>query len=406
MSPMLIVGVLLLVGFLFGEVAQRFRLPKIIGYIIAGVLLNPQLCHFIPANLPDKTNGVENLALSFITFSIGGSLYYKELKKLGKGILCITFFEAEVAFLAIMAGFLVSLPFLAHNVPSSQWFTYFIPISLLLACLGAPTDPSVAMAVNLEYRPKGEVSSTMLSVAALDDVLGIMNYSIAVVVAQTVISHAKFSGHTAFITPMAIIAGSILLGVVFGLAFNTVTNWLRKESEGVLIVIILSSLTICYGTATLIKVDELLALMAMGAVVANFNQMRERVFQVLERYLDELIFLVFFTISGMHINFAGIPKALPAIILFTIFRIIGKYGGTAFGASLAGSSLRVKKYTAGGLIPQGGIVIGLALIIQQNPAFKEFGNILLNVVVGTVIINEVLGTILTKRSLKSAGEIS
>lgn len=406
MSPMLLVGLLLLIGFIFGEIAQRLKFPKITGYIIAGVLLNPQLCHFIPANMPDRTNGVENLALSFITFSIGGSLYYKELKKLGKGILCITFFEAETAFVAIMAGFLVALPFLAHKVPPSEWFTYFIPISLLLACLGAPTDPSVAMAVQLEYRPKGAVSGTMLSVAALDDVLGIMNYSIAIVAAQTVISHTKFSAHTAFITPAAIITGSILLGIVFGFVFNIVTDWLKKESEGVLIVVILSSLTICYGTATFIHVDELLTLMAMGAVVVNFNKMRERVFQVLERYLDELIFLVFFTLSGMHINFSGIPKALPAILLFIIFRIIGKYSGTAIGASLARSTPEVKKYTAGGLIPQGGIVIGLALLIQQNPAFKEFGDVLINVVVGTVIINEVLGTILVKKSLKLAGEIS
>ena len=43
---------------------------------------------------------------------------------------------------------------------------------------------------------------------------------------------------------------------------------------------------------------------------------------------------------------------------------------------------KIKKYVAGGLVPQGGIVIGLALLVQQNPVFSSFSHILLNIVIG------------------------
>ncbi|MDD3088897.1 MAG: cation:proton antiporter [Candidatus Omnitrophica bacterium] len=405
MNGMLLVGLLILVGFLLGEAAQRFKLPKVTGYILAGVLMNPQICPLVPPSLPTRTNGVESLALAFITFSIGGSLFFPTLKKLGKGIFYITILEAEMAFFAIVGGFLLVLPFLAPEVPRNMWFTYFIPASLLLGCLGSPTDPSVAMAVGIEYKAKGEVSSTMLSVAALDDVTGIMNYSIAVVAAQTIIAHERFSAAAAFLTPAYQIFGAIFVGIVFGLILNFTTKWIKKETEGVLIVVLLSALAFCYGTCTFMKVDELLATMTMGVIVVNFNAMKESIFKLLERYLDDLIFVVFFTLSGMHINISVIPKAAAAIVLFVIFRLIGKYLGTAIGARLAGSSAAVKKYVAGGLVPQGGIVIGLALLMQQNPAFKDVADLMLSVVVGSVIINELMGPIITKSCLKGAGEI-
>jgi len=65
----------------------------------------------------------------------------------------------------------------------------------------------------------------------------------------------------------------------------------------------------------------------------------------------------------------------------------------------------VKKYAAGGLIPQGGIVIGLALLIKQNPTFDGISDIIISVILGATIIHEIIGPILAKIALKKAGEI-
>jgi len=176
MQSILVVGVIVFTGFLLGEIATKFKLPKVTGYILAGILLNPHFFNLMPQDFVKHTNLVTNISLFFITFSVGGTLLYPRIKKLGRGILCITIFEAKLAFLAVIIGFLTIAPFFVH-LPQATWFATFIPLSILLGSLGSPTDPSATLAITQQYKARGEVSSTIMGVAAFDDVLGIINWS-------------------------------------------------------------------------------------------------------------------------------------------------------------------------------------------------------------------------------------
>ena len=143
----------------------------------------------------------------------------------------------------------------------------------------------------------------------------------------------------------------------------------------------------------------------MGIILVNFNRMHVKIFNMLERYTEELIFVLFFTISGMHLNFSVIAGNWIIIVLFVLFRSLGKYFGVVTGSYLSRASAKVKRYTAGGLIPQGGIVIGLALLVQQNSIFSQFSNILINIIIGATVIHELTGPILAKIAIHRAGEI-
>ncbi len=404
MNPFLIIGIVLFLGFFLGQEFQRFKLPKILGYLLAGIILNPQICSFMPVDILKKTDPLENIAIAFIAFSIGGSIVFPEIKKLGKSIIYITIFEAEVTFLVIFAGLLLVLPLVMPDYQST-WAVAFIPLSLLLGCLGAPTDPSVALAIDHEYKAKGEVSSTILNVAAFDDVLGIINYSVAFVIAKTIILQTPFNFNAAFLSPLMIIVGSTLIGAVLGFVFNFITTRITRESEGAFFVLVLSFITLCWGISSFLHAEEILSIMVMGIVVANYNRKPEKIFYMLERYSEELVFLIFFTLSAMHLNLNIKPIAFIVLILFVAFRTIGKFTGTAIGANLAHSSPGIKKYTANGLIPFGGIVVGLALMMQQDPVFKGISSFFVSTIIGATIINEFFGPIFLKRALKKAGEI-
>ena len=404
MQPILIVGIIVITGFLFGELAERIRLPKITGYILAGILLNPDVVKFMPSDVIKHTALVTNISLSFITFSVGGTLLYSRIKKLGKSILYITLFEAESAFICVIVGLLIVMPFFMHAT-NSAWATTFIPISILLAALASPTDPSATLAITHEYKAKGSVSSTIMAAAAFDDVLGIINYSLAVVIANTLIMHKAFNVENSLLEPLRIIAGALLLGSAFGVIFNKVSSLLSKKSDGVLIVLVLGFLTLCFGTASLVQVDQLLSTMVMGIVVVNFNLHRDKVFAILERYTEELIFVLFFTISGMQLDFGVLAKSFILVLFFVLFRTIGKVLGTRTGAWLSNAPPTVKKYAAGGLIPQGGIVIGLALMMKQDPAFSAISDIIISVTIGSTVVHELIGPIIAKTVLKKAGEI-
>lgn len=108
----------------------------------------------------------------------------------------------------------------------------------------------------------------------------------------------------------------------------------------------------------------------------------------------------------MHLDFSVLVSNYLFILIFVVFRSIGKFSGTILGGKISKASLSVQKFTAGGLISQGGIVIGLALVIKQNPAFNSISDIIINVIIGATIIHEILGPVISKFALEKAGEIT
>ncbi|MBS3732138.1 MAG: cation:proton antiporter, partial [Desulfobacterales bacterium] len=120
---------------------------------------------------------------------------------------------------------------------------------------------------------------------------------------------------------------------------------------------------------------------------------------------EELIFVLFFTISAMHLNFAALSGGLGFVALFVLFRAAGKFAGTFLGAALSGAPRKVRRYTAFGLLPQGGIVIGLALMIRGNPEFAPIADTFIGIVIGATVIHELIGPVMAKLALNRSGEI-
>lgn len=404
MEPLLIIGIILFTGFIFGELCTRVKLPKVTGYILAGVILNPNLTHVIPRSFIEHTALLTNISLSFITFSVGGTLFFPKVRRLGKTILFITLFEAEFAFLFVIIAFSLLGPVILSGSALSM-LSFFIPLSLLIASLASPTDPSATLAIEHQYHAEGEVTSAIMAVAAFDDILGILNYSFAVALSGVFIVHQPLGMHS-IVQPFASILGAVILGCLFGLILNIFSKIIVKETEGALITLIISLLALCFGSARVAGFDELLSTMTMGIVVVNYNIKRDKLFKILERYTEELIFVLFFTISAMHLDFSVLVSNYLFILIFVISRSMGKFSGTLVGGKLSKASASVQKFTAGGLIPQGGIVIGLALVIKQNPAFNSISDIIMNVIIGATIIHEIVGPVISKFALGKAGELT
>ena len=205
--------------------------------------------------------------------------------------------------------------------------------------------------------------------------------------------------------PIVIIIISIGFGILAGILLNLLVKITKRETDGVLLVEVFGLLLICFGVSHWLGLDELLSTMSMGAMVVNFNSKRDQIFKLLERYIEELILVLFFVLAGMHLNFSVVSSSLLLIILFVILRTLGKFVGVYLGAHISHSPKKVKKYTFGGIIPQGGIVIGLALMIKQNPAFENISDIIIGVIIGATIIHELIGPVSAKIALKKADEL-
>ena len=396
-------GIVILLGFLCGELAKKIKFPKVSGYIFAGIILNPDIFGIISTDFIDNSGSLIHIALAFITFSVGGSLFYENIRKSGKVILTLTAMEAFFAFLLVAITSFVALHFVFGLFDSWQ---LDLACALVLGALAAPTDPSATLAVEAEYHAKGPVSSTVLEVAAFDDIFGIVFYTLCVAAAVVFTSDVPISTGNILWSLGSSIGGGIGIGIGAGWLFNKSTDIFNKETEGELIVLISGFLMATYGVATMLHVDELLTTMTLGAVIVNFNSQRERIFNIIERYTDELIFVLFFTLSGLHLQFESISGNLPIIAIFILARFAGKFLGIFTGSILAGAPAVVRKYAAGGLIPQGGIVIGLALLLTKNNAFHEIANAIIGIVIGATVVHEIIGPMISKYFLKKSGDIS
>lgn len=402
MNILLSTGILIFIGFLLGELATKISLPKVSGYIIAGVLLNPGLTSIVSSEYIEASDPLINLSLSVITFHIGGSLSISKIRAQGKLILVMTLFESLFAYLSVFAFLFIASHFVFNLFDS---LTLALAFSLIIASLAAPTDPSATLAVMNEYKARGPVSSSVLEIAAFDDIMGIILFTLSLASAKLLMGSSDASFTSSLWHLLGNIGLAVGLGVCFGLMFNLLSRMFVKESDGALIVMIIGILLACFGTAQFLDLDELLSTLSMGVMVVNYNKNQQNIFGVVERYTEELIFVIFFTLSGLHLQLSSLSGSYILIALFVVARALGKYGGIYVSSSWLKALPVVRKYTTGGLFPQGGIVIGLALTVLKDKAFDDFSTLVMGVVLGAAIIHELIGPVVSKYSLKKAGEI-
>lgn len=402
MNIILSIGLLIFTGYIFGELAEKIKLPKISGYILAGILLNPDLSGIMSHQFVENTDPLLSISLSFITFSIGGSLSAKKLRTTGSKVLLLTVFESFFSFFLVFLFMFLTLYFFIHIFNSVY---VILAISFVLASLAAPTDPSATLAVIHEYKARGEVSSTMLEIAAFDDIVGIIIYTLVTAFAAFFLGKTEIDFSRTLLELGGGIGGAIVIGGTIGFLFNFIVKLFKEQPEGTLIVLTFGLILLSYGISEYLGFESLLSTIALGAVVTNFNPLSEKIFKLIERYTDELIFVIFFSLSGLKLQLSSITGSYLLIVIYIIARMLGKFSGIYSGCKILKINSKIKRYTAGGLIPQGGIVIGLALLLTKEDIFKETGPIIMGVVIGAALIHEIIGPVSSRLSLKKAGEL-
>jgi len=403
MNELFFIGLLIIIGYFAGLLLEKAGIPKIIGYIITGVIFSPYTFEFVPENILRSTSPLIDTCLGFIIFEVGGSLKWSKLKNYKKQLVNILLFESLTTYILIISV-LVAAGYIFADLFTVAPLWIFI-LALLLAPMGAPTDPTATFAIIHEYGAKGNVSNTIIEVAALDDAMGVFLFSLSTSAAFILAGDSGSSISISLLKAFYTITGALCFGFLCGWLTRIISNFLNIRNEGQWIVLLAAFIIFTFGLSSMLGLDEILAVMAFGAYTTNFNEQQEQIFNIIERYTEELIILFFFLLSGLHIDITAIPNAAPIIGIFVIFRILGKYFGARTGAYFGGAPKEVRKCIGGGLLPQGGIVIGLALMISQDPAFGIISDTLLATVMGSTVLNEIIGPFGAKTALKKAGEI-
>jgi Kef-type K+ transport system membrane component KefB len=396
------IGLLLILGYMAGIISNRFRLPKVSGYILVGILLSPSFSHILPQSFLSSTEGIVHFSLAVIAFLIGGSLKYQHVKKLKTTILSVMFSASEMTFVVVSVGLFFILPSLSLPALAFESYQEYLFTALFLGAIGAATAPAEVLAVIHQYKAKGPLTTTLLGVVATDDAAALINFSLVLSLASLMQGNSDTTLGWSLLELFWMIFLSVLLGLVAGWLQSHHIKGLNQESS--LMISTFGSLLIIYTLAHYFGLDGLLTCMAYGVSITNLSTKSDAIFKVIQMHFEEIIFVLFFIISGASIELEVLAVVWPIALLYVVLRMIGKIGGSWFGATLSKADPIIKKYAGIGQMPQTGVAIGLALILYHNPDFTGIGSVVLNTIIAATAINAVIGPYLLKKVLYKANE--
>ena len=381
------VAAMLLSGYLMTRITRLLKLPNVTAYIIAGILIGPYCLNVIPQKVTEGMDFIADIALAFIAFGTGEFFKFSTLKKNGMKTVIITVFEAIIASILV---FIV---------------TYFIlklgvAFSIVLAALAAATAPASTVMTIRQTGAKGDFVDTLLQVVALDDVVGLVAFSIAISVAT-----AKLSGALDFkavVLPIVYNLLSVCVGGLFGYILSLLLK--KRSTDNRLIIAIATIFTFC-GMCVLLDVSPLLGCMSMGMIYINASK-DEKLFMQLN-YFSPPILLLFFVRSGVNFKLdtllgggsgvAGVSLAVIGVVYF-FTRIVGKYAGAFLGCAVTKKNKDVRNWLGLALIPQAGVAIGLSTLAQRGIG-GDAGDALQTIILASSVLYELIGPVCAKLSL-------
>ena len=381
-SVVISIAFMLFFGFAMTRITKLLKLPNVTAYIITGILLGPFCLNIVPSTVTDGMEFLADIALAFIAFSTGEFFKFETLKKNGGKVVIITILESVLASILIFC------------------LTYFmlgldLAFSLVLAALASATAPASTVMTIRQTGAKGDFVDTLLQVVALDDVVGLILYSVAISIALAIAPGAGAFSISNIIIPIATNIVVLLAGALFGVVMKLLMP--QKRSTDNRLIILISLLFAFCGICALLDVSPLLGCMSMGMIYINITN-DDKLFKQLN-YFSPPILLLFFVRSGICFKLDALVNTSSAVgsvslltvgVLYFIVRIIGKYLGAYLGCLVTKKDSKVRNYLGLALIPQAGVAIGLAALGARTLG-GEIGNALQTIILASSVLYELIG---------------
>jgi Kef-type K+ transport system membrane component KefB len=346
--------------------------------------------------LINSFNFVTILAVSFISFTIGTSLSLKVLKKLEAQFTLIILLESIGAFV------LVTMSMLYIGKP--------LYLAILLGAFATATAPAATVLILREYGVQGEFSATLMIILALDEALALVIFSFVEPISLITVDPARtLNIINGFIIPVIRIISAAGLGMFFGYLSQRYISFDHSKKQKVFLIL----LTVIGGAALSIALhlSPLIYNLFVGFAFCNFADRHIGVADLIDT-LTMPLYAIFFILAGTKIQITNIftSSFMLIAIIYTIARLIGKIGGASVGARLANAPQSVQKYIGFGLMPQIGVALDLAYVVQRD--FVNIQNtevdvavIIFNIILFTSLFTEITGSAATEYALFKSGEI-
>lgn len=388
------------------KLAALMGQPKVVGEMLAGILLGPTLLGFVAPNLQnalfssavlDHLSILSNIGLTFYMFLVG--MEFDQTKLQNGGL--------KQASRLIVLGFVPSFLLGAGTVFALGQFgvlpggysgklMIFMGLTMSITAL-----PVVARILQEKKVLRTRTGSLALLVAGADDVIAWM---ILAFLLSAVQSSDMMSGLYTFV-------GTLLFTAIMLLVVKPLLNKLadkvkrvgKLQSESfaliVLLVLLAASVTDFLGVHTVFGAFILGLIMPRGEVIMQQVKIR------LEHFMLVLLMPIFFVVSGLQTNLltmASDPSLLVPLATITIVAFLAKYGFCTLAIRQMGYSWQ-ESSAIGGLLNARGV---MGLVIANIGLTTGILNLqLFTLLIAMVIITTACAVPIYNWSMRDRGEL-
>lgn len=387
-------------AFFAGKLISKLKLPSILGWLIAGMILGPHALSLINDTLLDTVwyQSLMHVLECAVGLMIGTELVWKKIKKSGRSIIVTTLTQSLGTFLLVSLVF--GIVFYFSGIP--------LYLAFLFGGIALATAPAPALSIVREFKTSGPVTSTLIPMAALDDIVGCIVFFTTIALVAGNLSAGELPAYMIVLVVLL----PLVIGVVTGLLAGLV---LKKERGGpATLILLIAAILLASGAGFLcnsLLPRPVLNFMLIGmAFSATFSNMmtEERLEQIMKGFnpiLGVSMIMVILNL-GAPLDYHLILGAGFFTAVYIIARALGKYFGAFFGASITKSPKTVRNFLGFTLLPHSGVSLvftGIAVSVLTGPA-PECAQIIQGTIAAAAVINEIVAVIMAKKGFEWAGE--
>jgi Kef-type K+ transport system membrane component KefB len=388
-------GYLLLSAYFSGQIASRLGLPKLTGYLVVGVISGPFVLSLVTPPMSASLKIVSGVATCIIALTAGSELNLQRLKPTMSMLRNMTVFAVIGAQFAIAGALYAMRPWLgffdAMTPEQSMAVCFCIAVAL------SAQSPAVVMALLSETASEGPLSQVILGSVVFADLVVLVMYSAAAAITGAMVGGGLDVLETALSVTWQLL-GSIAFGVAIGMLLG---HYVRLAQKGAA----LFAVVVCVVVAEVgprIGLDPLIVMLAAGVWLENFSRADAHDLLLDFDRAQLPVFLVFFALAGGKIDLDLLYASLTPVAILCVVRAACFFVGTKIASARAKPEPVVSKYAWMGLVPQSGLALALALLVQNT--FPSFGPPAAAIIFGVVGVNEVVSPIILRTMLIRSGE--
>lgn len=377
---------ILFFGVIGGLVFEKIKLPKLVWYLILGILLGPSFLDIIDDSLLNISSYLRQVALVIILTRSGLSLDIKTLKEIGRPAILMCFVPAifEIAGITIFGPLLLDISILE---------------ALLLGSVLAAVSPAIVVPRMISLMEKGygkehHVPELVLAGSSCDDIVVIVLFYAF----KNMVSTGKLDGISLVQIPT-----SIILGIGMGIILALLISVLFKKVKIVIPVKIFFLLALSFGMIGLenlvkeyVSVSSLLGIIVIGIVLKKNNPMMAKEIQngynSLWTGFEVLLFALVGCATDINLAFSSEGLVIVGLILIAL---LFRSTGVIVSVILTKYSIKEKVFIVISYLPKATVQASIGgIALSENLAC---GSLVLTAAVISILLTAPIGAFLIDR---------